>query len=313
MTEPTRLIWRDGEFVNWQDATVHILSQSLQRGSLAFDYMSVHATPRGAAIFRLDAHINRLFNTCQITGLPLAYSKTALMDACRATVRANPGATSLKISALIPSIEAELVPQDSRIAVFIAAYHGQKDITDKHQKPPHVSPVASLKVEKEKRNRRQDIIPPHAKVAANYTSPMIAKWKAREEGFDDIILLNNDGRVAEAPTSNLFIVAADGALVTPPAERILLGITRSSIISIARALELTVHERDITVSELMTAAEVFMTATSMGVCPVTRIDNQLIGNGEPGVTTTRLGNRLKNVQEGLDPDFDHWLDYVGED
>jgi branched-chain amino acid aminotransferase len=313
MTEQPRTIWRDGEFVAWQDATVHVLAQSLQRGSLAFDYMSVHETAKGTAIFRLDAHIDRLLRTCEITGLPLTYSKAALMDACAETVRKNPGAKSVKISALLASIEVELVPQDPTVSVFIAAYDSAKDIIETHENPLHFSEELTLKVERDKSNRREDIIPPHAKVAANYTSPMMAKWKARNEGFDDIILLDEEERVAEAPTSNLFMVDASGELVTPPAEVVLLGITRASIIDVARALGMSVHERDITVSELLAATEVFLTATSIGVWPVIKIDNQVIGNGKAGVTTTRLAGKLKDIQHGLDADFDHWLDYVEDE
>ena len=123
-----RRIWVDGTLVPWADATVHVLSHSLQRGSLVFDYMSVHQTPRGPAIFRLAEHVERLIRTCELAGLPLAYSKTALVDACAETVRHNPGARSVKISALIASIEVELIPQDPTVSVFVAAYDSAADI-----------------------------------------------------------------------------------------------------------------------------------------------------------------------------------------
>ena len=106
-----RVIWRDGEFIAWADATVHVLAQSLQRGSLAFDYMAVHRPSRGPAVFRVDDHIRRLFNTCGIMGLPIAYEVDELIEATLETVRRNEGARSVRISALFPSVEVELVPR----------------------------------------------------------------------------------------------------------------------------------------------------------------------------------------------------------
>ena len=128
MSRAERTVWRDGEFVSWDDATVHILAQSLQRGSLAFDYMSVHEARGGVAVFRLEEHVARLFKTCSIMGLPIAYSPDELVESCADTVRRNPGANSLKISALIPSIEADLVPRNPRVGVFICAYDVATDI-----------------------------------------------------------------------------------------------------------------------------------------------------------------------------------------
>ena len=316
MTNPHRKIWRNGEFIAWENATVHVLSQSLQRGTLGFDYMSVHQTERGPAIFRLQEHVQRLITTCEITGLQLAYSKAELMAACAHTVRENPGAKSVKISALIPSIEVELVPQDPRVSVFIAAYDSLTDIVQPHVKaghrPLHQSPLVALKIERHISNRREDIIPAQAKVAANYTSPMMAKLQAREEGFDDVLLLNERQGVAEAPTSNIFIVNGNGELLTPTSDEVLLGITRDSIITLAAALGITCREQDITEQDLLAAREVFLTATSMGVWPVVRIDQTVYGNGKPGPLTQRLQQKHTAVSRGEDPEFAHWLHYVDE-
>lgn len=305
-----RTIWRDGEFIAWDDATVHVLSQSLQRGSLAFDYLSVHATPRGVAVFRLRDHIERLATTCRIVGLPLQHGVDLLVEACAETVRRNPGARSIKISALIPSIEAELVPQDPRVSVFIAAYDGDRDIIDRNRGQAHRRTELSLKIERDKRNRRDDIIPPHAKVAANYTAAMTAKWRARREGFDDIVLLDENGWVTEAPTANLFLVDAAGGLATPPESKVLLGITRASIIDIASAVGSACEERDISVDELNCASEVFLTGTSAGVWPVLQVDGEIVGNGDVGPVTGRLRETYRAVVRGGDPAFEHWLHYV---
>ena len=305
-----RTIWRDGEFIAWDDATVHVLSQSLQRGSLAFDYLSVHAARRGVAVFRLREHIERLAKTCRIVGLPLHYGVDLLVEACAETVRRNPGARSVKISALIPSIEVELVPQDPRVSVFIAAYDGDRDIVDRNRGQPHRRAELSLKIERDKRSRRDDIIPPQAKVAANYTAAMTAKWGARREGFDDIVLLDENGCLTEAPTANLFLADASSRLATPPASKVLLGITRASVIDIASMIGSPCEERDISVDDLMDASEVFLTGTSQGVWPVLSIDGRAVGDGRIGPITARLRDRYRAVVRGEEPAFEHWLHYV---
>lgn len=306
MTEVDRKIWRDGELIAWADATVHVLSQSLQRGSLAFDYMSVHDTAAGPAVLKLPEHIDRLLETCHIMGIPMGYTAAELVEGCRETVRANPGATSLKISALTTSIEVELVPQDPHVAVFIAAYDSRRDVIDRNPGPYQERRELRLMIERQISNRREDIIPPQAKVAANYTAPMFAKRRAREAGYDDILLLDPDGYVAEATTSNLFAVI-DGVLITPPAQRVLLGITRASVMELARAEGIDCVERDLSVAELLGADEVFLTATSIGVWPVVAIDDQRYGNGAMGPLTARLQARHRRIVSGEDPAFAHWL------
>jgi len=301
-----RWIWRDGTFVPWADATVHVLSQSLQRGTLAFDYMSVHDTEAGPAIMKLAPHVARLFETCRIMGLPISYDAETLNRACIDTVLRNPGSTSLKISALIPSIEVELVPQDPTVSVMIAAYDSKRDIIDRNPGSYETRRELSLKIERSISNRREDVIPAQAKMAANYTAVLFAKWRARREGFDDVVLLDDGEYVAESSTSNVFAVI-DGAIVTPPERRVLHGVTRASVLELAPACGFDVAVRDLTVPELLGADEVFCTATSVGVWPVVRVDATTIGDGTPGVVTTRLRDRHREIAAGRDPEFTHWL------
>ena len=305
-----RTIWRNGEFIAWQDATVHVLSQSLQRGSLAFDYLSVREAKRGTAMFRLRDHVERLLRTCQLVGLPLQYQAEELVDACAAAVRRNPGATSVKISVLIPSVEAELIPQDPRVAVYIAAYDNATDIIGRNPGEFRHRAELSLKIERHKSARRDDIMPPHAKVAANYTAAMTAKWQARRERFDDVILLDEHGLVTEAPTTNLFIVDANGHLATPPSQKVLLGITRDSIMALAPSVQRRCDERDVSVDELLGASEVFLSGTSVGVWPVVRIDDRAVGSGQVGAVTEQLRSKYQRVVRGEEPAFEHWLHYV---
>ena len=305
-----RVIWRDGEFVAWRDATVHVLAQSLQRGSLAFDFLSVHQAKRGVAMFRVRDHVERLLRTCRIVGLPIGFGTEELVAACAETVRRNPGAEVVKISALIPSVEVELIPQDARMSVFIAAYDSQADIIAKNPGEYRHRPELALKIEREKSARREDLVPPHAKVAANYTAAMTAKWRARQEGFDDVVLLDEAGFVTEAPTTNLFMVDADGALATPPASKVLLGITRDTVLALAPTVGFPCVERDIAAAELASAREVFLSGTSVGVWPVLSIDQKQVGDGGIGAVTRKLRTKYAATVRGEEPDFEHWLHYV---
>jgi len=310
-TPPDRRIWLDGEFVPWERATVHVLSHSLQRGSLIFDFLSVHETPRGPAIFRLREHVDRLLRSAELVDLPLRMSAREIGEAVVSTVRENPGATAVKISAFIPSVEVDVVPEDDRVSLAVAAYDPEADIAAR--KPGGRRPrKAALRVwiEKERRNRRRDIVAPQAKVAANYVSPMAAKWEARREGYDDVLLVDEDGYIAEGPTTNVFLFDAEGVLRTPPDRNVLLGVTRSSAMEIAKHEGYEVREDLISPEDLMRAREVFVTGTSVGICPVVAVDRQVIGDGAAGPKTLVLRERFETIVAGGEPVFDHWLTYV---
>lgn len=303
-----RLIWVDGSLRPWAGATVHILSHSLQRGSLVFDYMSVHETPRGAAVFRLDEHIERFFHSCALMGLPIAQSGPALRAAVCETVRANPGSKAVKISAYFASIEIDVVPIDDHVTVAIAAYDPKADISDRLSRPSPPRPqFLKLWIEKERANRREDILSPQAKVSANYASPMTAKARARAAGYDEIILVDEDGHLAEGPTTNLFLVDRAGTLLTPPAEKVLHGVTRSSILALASAEGIPCHEAKLVPDALLEAAEAFLTGTSAGVWPVESVDGRELGEVCPGPISTRLRERFRRAASGEDPEFAHWL------
>ena len=312
MSEPSgpsidRQIWLDGELIPWESATVHVLSHSLQRGSLVFDYMSVHATPRGPAVFRLSEHVERLFQSAELVGLPLSLRPAEIEAAICETVRANPGARAVKVSAYLPSIEVDVVPLDPRVSVAIAAYDPEADVNARKPSAPHRPATLKIWIEKTVKNRREDIVPPQAKVSANYTSPMQAKWNARQAGYDEILLVDEDGNVAEGPTTNVFLVDRAGTLATPPEARVLLGVTRRTILELAAAEGLPVEERSVAPADLIAASEVFLTGTSAGVAPVESVDGHKIGRGAPGPVAERLRVRFRAVTAGEDADFAHWL------
>ena len=303
-----RQIWLDGAFAPWEQATVHVMSHSMQRGSLVFDYLSVHDTPRGVCVFRLEPHVARFVRSCELVGLPLQRSQQELGAAILETVRRNPGATAVKASAYLPSVEVDVVPQDDRVSVAIAAYDPVADVIKRKQTPPlRWRPEVRLWIEKERRNRRKDIMPPQAKVSANYASPMVAKARARAAGYDEIVLVDEDGHVAEGPTTNLFLVDAGGRLLTPPGTHVLHGVTRASVLELAVAEGVDAVEQPVTPDELRGAAEVFLTGTTAGIWPVTSVDGKQIADGKVGPVSRRLRDRFVRVVSGNDPEFVHWL------
>ena len=305
-----RKIWINGNYINWEDAQVHILSHSHQRGSLIFGFIPIFDNERVVSLFRLNDHIDRLFNSCISAGIPLDYSSEEIHLAIKDTVRKNPVSKFVKISVYISSIEVDVVPQDPFSSVAIAAYDPQEDIISKNTQPFHSSKKLSVWLEKEKHQRRSDIIPPQIKIAGNYTSSMMAKWQARKDGYDEIILTDEDGFITEAPTSNVFLVNNDGALITAPEKEVLYGITRKSILDIADDEGIKTIVERIPLSELENAKEVFITSSSHLVCPVIKIDNVLVGDGDIGDLTSKLKNRFLKISQGNDKFSQDWLENI---
>ncbi len=292
---------------------MHVLAQSLARGSLIFDYMSVHETARGTAIFRLADHIERFCISAQLVGLPLRQDAATLREACKAVVRANPGAKVVKLNAYLDSEEVDVVPADDHVAVAALAYDPWADVLLRKQSPPpRPGKTARLWIEKQRRQRRADILHPHAKVAGNYTSPMIAKWQARRRGYDEVLLLDEHGCVAETPTANFMLVDAAGTLRTAPDPSVLLGVTRRSILELAQAEGVKVSEEPIPMEAVFAASEAFLTGTSAGVWPIETIDDRPIGKACPGPVAQLLQRRYLRVVAGEDASFARWLELVGD-
>lgn len=305
-----RKIWINGNYINWEDAQVHILSHSHQRGSLIFGFIPIFDNEGVVSIFRLNDHIDRLFNSCISAGIPLDYSFEEIYFAIKDTVRKNPGSKFVKISVYISSIEVDVVPQDPFSTVAIAAYDPQEDIISKNTQPFHSSKELSVWLEKEKHQRRSDIIPPQIKIAGNYTSSMMAKWQARKNGYDEIILTDENGFITEAPTSNVFLVNNDGDLLTAPEKDVLYGITRKSILDIAKNEGINIKVERIPLLELENAKEVFITSSSHLVCPVIKIDNKFVGNGVIGDLTARIKKRFLDITQSKDELFNYWLEKI---
>ncbi len=305
-----RKIWINGHYVNWEDAKVHILSHSHQRGSLIFGFIPIFENDGMISLFRLNDHVERLFTSCETAGIPLEYSPQDIQVAIKDTVRKNPGSKFVKISVYIASIEIDVVPQDPFSTVAIAAYEPLEDIASKNTQPFHSSKELSVWLEKEKHQRRHDIIPPQVKIAGNYTSSMMAKWQARKNGYDEIILTDEEGYITEAPTSNVFIVNQKGCLLTAHEDDVLYGITRKSILEIAESESIPIKIGRIPTDELLNAKEVFISSSSHLICPVIKVDKNFVGEGKIGELTLSLKNRFNKIITLEDSIFRYWLSDV---
>jgi branched-chain amino acid aminotransferase len=298
-----RPVWRDGQLIALHEATISALAHPMQRGSLVFDVASFHDTPRGVAVFRLREHVARFLRSCAIVGLSPAFDEQQLMEGTRAAVAATKLRDGLiRISGFPADLEADLVPRDPHASVVIAAY-ARDDFPKKHKAPP----CLRIRVPRDVRKAAPDAIPPLAKVAASYLGPMIARRRALAEGFDEVVLLDHRGRVAEAPTANVVCVIG-GTVVTPALGTILDGITRDTILTLAREEGIPVVERELSYDELVGAEEAFLTATSYLVAPIAAIDAS--EKNAPGPITTKLKARFTRVIEGLDPLSESWLTVV---
>jgi branched-chain amino acid aminotransferase len=241
-------------------------------------------------------------------GLPVEQSPEVLHEAIRETVRANPGARAVKISAYFASVEIDVVPVDTHVSVAIAAYDPKADISDRLPRPSPPTPkTLKIWIEKVRANRRDDIVSPQVKVSANYASPMMAKAQARAKGYDEIILVDENGHLAEGPTTNLFLVDAEGHLLTPRSEKVLHGVTRSTIIELAKAESIPMREARLKPEALLNAPEAFLTGTTAGVWPVESVDDRKLGDLCPGPISTKLRDRFRRASSGEDLEFEHWL------
>ena len=301
----TNWIWRDGEFVRWDDANVHVLSHSMQYGSAAFEGVRCYGTPRGPAIFRLDAHLQRLITSCRIYRMDFAYSIDELTVACCQLVEKN----GLEACYLRPMVlrgygASSMVPFASPIHVYLpcwpwGAYLGEGALENGVD-----ACVASW------HRVAPNTIPAIAKIAGNYLSGQLIKMEALANGFAEGIALGTDGMLSEGSGQNAFLVAG-GTVFTPPVNGTLLaGITRDAILTIATDLGLPVKEQQIPRDMLYAADEVFLTGTASEVTPVRSIDKLTIGRGRRGPVTEQIQRRFLDVVHGRVADRHNWLTYV---
>jgi branched-chain amino acid aminotransferase len=296
-------IWMDGEMVDWDDATIHVLTHTLHYGSGVFEGIRAYRTPEGPAVFRLTDHIRRLFDSAAMLLIEIPYSIEQIVEATKELIRVN----EIEECYIRPLVylgygEMGLNPLPCPVNVSIAVwpwgtYLGEEGI--RHGVRVKVSSW-----------RRQDpnMIPPAAKVTGLYVNSSLAKVEALKSGYDEAILLNSQGWVSECSGENLFIVK-DGSILTPPlAAGALDGITRDSVWAIANDLGYEVVEENLWRSDLYTADEAFLTGTAAEVVPIRSVDDRVIG--EPGEVTRKIQETYFAAIRGEVEAYKGWLEYA---
>jgi branched-chain amino acid aminotransferase len=296
-------IWMDGEFVAWDDAQVHVLSHGLHYGTGVFEGIRCYETDSGPAIFRHKEHLQRLANSGEMYYLPLPYSIEEIRQATHELIRRN-GLRSCYVRpiAFRGYGEMGLYAQSAPINVAVGVWEWAPYLGEEGKRNGVRAKVSSWR-----RISPAGLIP-HAKASGQYLNSILAKNEAALSGFEEAILLDEDGNVSEGSGENVFLLR-EGELVTPGhTNSILDGISRRSVIQIARDLGYRVVERDIARSELYLAEEVFFSGTAAEIVPVREIDGHPIG--EPGEVTRVIQAKFDDAVHGRAPEYAEWLDIV---
>jgi branched-chain amino acid aminotransferase len=301
--DKVKKIWMDGELVNWDDAKIHVLTHTLHYGSGVFEGIRAYATSDGPAVFRLGEHIRRLFNSAAILMIDVPFSPEQVIEAVRETVRVN----DIPECYIRPIIylgygEMGLNPLPCPVNVAVAVWPWGTYLGD-----DGIQHGVRMKISSWQRHA-PNAMPAAVKATGAYINSSLAKVEALKAGYDEAIMLNSDGFVAECTGENLFIVR-DGRLVTPPlSSGILEGITRESIMTVARDLGYDVVEQDLIRTDVYNADEAFLTGTAAEVVPIRSVDDRTIG--EPGEITRKLQETYFAVVRGEVEKYKGWLDYV---
>jgi branched-chain amino acid aminotransferase len=304
MLQATEKIWMNGSFVKWDDAKVHVLTHSLHYATAVFEGIRCYKADRGPAVFRLQEHVERLFNSAHIYQLEVPYTREEVAEAIRETIREN------KIDAcyIRPLIHIGygamgVYPKDNPVEVSIAVW-------------PWGSYLGEEALQKGIRVRVSSFIRPHvnaalvrSKTTANYANSLLAKREALQDGYDEAMLLDTEGYVAEGSGENVFIVRK-GVIKTPPLTAILEGITRDAILQLAMERGMRLEEERFTRDELYIADEAFFTGTAAEITPIREVDNRTIGKGKPGPVTQELQSAFFDIVHGRDSRHGDWLTYV---
>jgi branched-chain amino acid aminotransferase len=296
-------IWMNGVLVDWADAKVHVLSHGLHYGTTVFEGIRSYDADGGTAVFRLGDHLARLERSAEMYHMPLPYSREELRSAIHQVIAANGlGACYIRPIAMRGYGTMGLFPLEAPVDVAVAAWEWGAYLGEDGLRTGIRAKVSSW------RRIGSSTIPATAKAGGQYLNSILAKIETHKAGYQEAILLNEAGYVADGSGENLFLVR-DGALITPPVHAsILEGITRASIISLAADEGIPVLEREVARGELYHADEVFITGTAAEVCPVIEVDDHDLG--PPGPVTRALQERFFAATEGRDPRSAEWLDYV---
>jgi branched-chain amino acid aminotransferase len=295
----------DGRFVDWDDAKTHVLTHGLHYGYAIFESLRCFNTPKGPAIFRLSEHMDRFLNSAKIYRMDLGYSKKELEEACTALVRQNRMSECyIRPIAFSGYGEVGLNPLQSKMSVAMACwewglYLGPESV----EKGVRATVSSWTRIDSRS-------LPMQAKCTANYANSALAKMEAVAAGYDEAIMLNSQGMLAEGPGENIFRVK-DGVLSTPPASSgILRGITRDTIIRFAGDEGIEFYRNDATREEVFVSDELFFSGTAVGIARIREVDGRKIGNGEFPITA-KLQKLYDGAIHGKIERYEGWLSYVG--
>ncbi len=303
--EKTQYIWLDGQFLPWEQAQVHVLTHTLHYGLGVFEGIRCYEGSNGGAwIFRLPEHIERLFASAHILGIEIPFSRDQVEAACVETIRIN----GLRAGYIRPLVflgdgEMGLAAVQNPVRLAIAAWPWGAYLGDEG-----IRRGVRLKTSSFQRMHVNTFMT-KAKAVGNYVNSILAAVEARKAGYDEAMMLDTDGFVAECSGENLFIVRR-GVVKTPPLTSVLEGITRASVLSLLESMSISWVEERFTRDEAYIADEVFMTGTAAEVTPVREIDGRVIGAGVPGPITRALQERFTAVVRGEVEKYRHWLTAV---
>ena len=298
-----KYIWKNGSFERWNDSNVHILSHTLHYGTGVFEGVRAYKTNDGPAIFRLFDHTKRLFDAASKISISIPFSESQLNKAQCETLEKN----NLKEGYLRPIVYLGneglgLRAKDLSINVAIAAWEW----------PSYMDPEAKEKgisVMKSSHKQYENTLHSGNKIIGTYFSNTMALHEALDNGADEAIMLDKNGYISEGSGENIFIVK-DGNIYTPTTDHCLNGITRQSVIQIAKGLNLQVKEKNLDYDELLNADEAFFTGTAVEITPISKLDNNLINNGSRGEITKQLQEKFQEIISGHDKSYQSWLTYI---
>ncbi len=304
MNNNNGVIWLDGEFVPWKEAKVHVLTHTLHYGMGVFEGIRAYKTDKGTSIFRLDDHIDRLFASAHILNMPMPFDKKTIVKACAEVVKKNSLETAYIRPMCFYGAEGMGLRADNlKTHVMIAAwawgsYLGSEGLEK------------GIRVKTSSFSRHHvNITMCKAKANGNYMNSMLALQDAISGGYDEALLLDVDGYVAEGSGENIFI-ARNGVLYTPDLTSALEGITRDTIIKFADINNIVLKEKRITRDEIYIADEAFFTGTAAEVTPIRELDNRIIGNGKRGPLTKKLQSQYFDCVSGKIDEYNKWLNYI---
>ena len=300
--QETQFIWMNGKLVGWKDAKIHVLTHALHYGTGAFEGIRCYKTEKGPAIFRLKEHAKRLLDSFSIFKIPCPYTQEQIENAILETVRAN----KLEEAYIRPILyfgygEMGLRNIDKASVDFaVAAWPWPKYLAED---------AIKVKIAKIRRINKESL-KADAKITGHYVNSVLATIEAKEAGCDEALLLDSKGKIAEGPGENIFIIK-NKILKTPPLKgQILEGITRLSVIKIAKDMGYKTKEKTIDVSELLDSDEVFMTGTAAEITPIRQVDDKIIGQGNIGELTGKLKAKFLDIVHGKDDKYEEWLSYI---